>query len=303
MVLIGVALGAVALGAIVTAQTNKPSSISNKSAVTNKLVTELPTTLAGTSRKPLDFYTGGVRADLFAPSADTASKPKIDIKKSALPILPDIAPAAVDPFSDYSYTGTVTMNGEMSALVETSSTHSGRFLKVGDTFVSGKVTAITDRSVTIDVEGKQEMIAKSDTYKLTPLDKSAAYLTAQPGQGGAAGAQGQFSMQNLPPNMAATFQNMTPEQKQAIIDRINSRMQGGGGGARGGFGGMGGGNGAGFGGMGGGGGRGNRGNRGGGGGFGGGGNAGGGFGGGGFGGATMAAPANPTVIMTMPFGG
>ncbi len=250
-----VGLGAVALGAIVLAQTDKGrvnivAASSKPKAVTDSMVTVIP----AAERKPLSYYTGGVRSDLFnGPLQEASIKPKTEPVKVAKPEKIDLTPstpAAVNPFADFAYTGTVNAGGEMIALVENVKTKEGQYLKQGDGFMGGKITDIGERTVTIDVAGKKETLAKSDDFKLTPLDKSAPYLTAAPQQAGAPGAvpgapgaPGTMPggmppwMANMPPDAQKRMQDrinsMTPEQRQKMQDRMQNRAFNGGGGGGG----------------------------------------------------------------------
>jgi hypothetical protein len=282
--LIGTAVGAIALGAIVMAQTGKSPTTGLASAKNNKIAADdRVIQVAAAERHPLSYYTGGVRNDLFSSGAIEQAKPKVDTKHDKKPTLPTettVPVADVNPFSDYSYTGTVTVNGSIVALVENTKTKEGQFLKQGDPFLGGKVASLNERTLTVDVAGTPQMLAKSDNYKLTPFDKSAAYLTAAPPA--APGAPGQGGMPGMPAGMPgqgadraarmkAWMDSLPADQQAAMQQRMNNRQFNGGGGGGGGGGRRGGrgGGGQGGGGFGGGG-------------FGGGG--GGGFGGGGFGG-------------------
>jgi hypothetical protein len=79
----------------------------------------------------------------------------------------------VDPLGDYSYTGTVTFDGQTLALVENKKTNDGQYLKCGDTFLGGSVKSITDSSITLTIAGKPRTMDKTDNFKLVPLDKDA----------------------------------------------------------------------------------------------------------------------------------
>jgi hypothetical protein len=249
-----VGLGAVAVAAIVFAQTDKgrkPVVVQPNKAKTADAGVKIVTV---SERRPLSFYTGSVRTDLFnAPYVAPVEKPKPAPKPKKEPVDLSIptTPEPVNPFSDYAYTGTVNANGKMVALIENTKTKEGQYLKEGDPFMGGTISGITDRTVDIDVAGKHESLAKTDDFKLTPLDKSAAYLTAAPAQTGVPGAPGQPGqpgqpgmpggnpswMQRLPADaqqrIMQRFQNMTPEQREQMQQRwMNRSFNGGGGGGR-----------------------------------------------------------------------
>jgi len=196
-------------------------------------------------RRPLAFYTGSVRGDLFAQPAPPAPAPAAPpAAPSAMPALPPAAPAELNPFSDFAYSGTVEANGELMALVENTKTREGQYLKVGDPFLGGSVTRISDRALVVSVAGVDRTLAKTDNYKLTPLEKSAPYLTAQPqpqpGQatpnpapggpasGGPLGAAMGNWMDRLPPEARARIQerinSLTPEQRERIQNRWMNRQ-------------------------------------------------------------------------------
>ena len=151
------------------------------------------------------------------------------------------------------------MGAQVMALVENKKTREGQYLSAGDNFMGGTVKQIDERSVSIDVAGKVNTLAKTDDYALTPLNANAAFLDAkpaapavpQPGAPGAVpGAGGGFmgmfqggrpDWRNMSPEqrdqMRQQFmQNMTPEQRERMQQRRMDR-QFDRGGRRGGFGG------------------------------------------------------------------
>ena len=248
-------LGGAALSAIVLAQGGKP--VSKTAASSAAKADEEPTKveLVRAERKPLEFYTGAVRGDLFsAPQPAPPPTPKVEAPKTPPPAVTPVQP--INPLDDYVYSGTVTLNGEKLALLENKKTRDGEYKKVGETFMGGKITEITERSVSLDVAGKTNMLAKSDDYKLTPLDKSATFLTAAPPQPAANpaaaapqpmggmmfGQGGRPDWRNMSQEQREQFrnqmmQNMTPEQRERMQQRRMDRQFEGRGNRRGGFGG------------------------------------------------------------------
>jgi hypothetical protein len=103
------------------------------------------------------------------------------------PVAPPVAPAPVNPFVDFAYTGSIQMGDETVALIENAKTKEGMFLKVGDALVGGTITRITDREVEVSVAGRAERLQKNEDYKLVSLDKDAPFRTQQPGQPGQPG--------------------------------------------------------------------------------------------------------------------
>lgn len=242
----------VVVGAIVALAQNNSKKAPIGAGVQAAETTRVSTAASDPSeatRKPLSYYTGGVRPDLFTAPLPPAPKPKVETK----PAPPPAPPVIVNPFADYAYSGTVGMGDRLMALVENIKTKEGQYLQEGDPFMGGKVARITDRLLTIDVAGKQQMLAKSDDFKLTPLDKSAAFLqpnaqTAGPGQPGQApaaapamGPGGGFpGMDKLPDNIRQRIQermgNMSPEDRAKMQERWMNRSferGGNGGGGRG----------------------------------------------------------------------
>lgn len=222
-------------------------------------------------RQPLSYYTGGVRSDLFsAPLPPPPPTPAAAVKPPVAPTLPP-APAPVDPLAEWAYSGTVQVGGRTMALVENTKTREGQYLGIGDTLagLGATVKGIDERSVSLSVAGSDRTMFKTDDYKLTPLDKSAPYLTAgpQPGQPGAPSQPGQPNsaagpaatgvpgapggapfpgFDRLPPQVQQRIQerlnSMTPEQRAQMQNRwMNRRFEGRGGRRGGGFPGRGGG--------------------------------------------------------------
>lgn len=263
---LAIVAGGAALGAIVLAQTgNHPSPTRRAEANTSRRQEpEIQLALAVTTRrKPLEYYTGGVRADLFtAPQPPAPPAPKLEPAKPE-PETPPAAPAVVDPFADYAYTGTVSLDGRMMALIENTKTKEGQYLSEGAPFMGGTIQQINERGVTIAVAGSSRMLAKTDNFNLTPLDKSAPFLQGggnRPGQPGPPGAPGMTNptttpgatpagnmpfpgFDRLPPGVQARIQerlnSMTPEERERRMNRFMNRQFERGGRRRGGFGGEG----------------------------------------------------------------
>ena len=145
------------------------------------------------SRRSLDFYTKGVRDSLFsapqpAPLPKAKPAPKITPSISKPIYIPQVVPVEINPFADWSYTGTVTTGETKMALVENTKSKEGQYLKQGDSFLGAHVSQVTDQMVTLTAGVKPYLLAKSDNINVVPLDKSAPYLgggappPATPGQ-------------------------------------------------------------------------------------------------------------------------
>jgi hypothetical protein len=192
-------------------------------------------------RHDLSYYTQDVRSNLFSAPLPPLPKPPPPVKVKPAPKLPElpveVPVAPVDPFADYSYTGTVTIGNETQALIENTKKGEGDYVKVGDSFQGATVTSLTDQMVTLKLGNKITSLAKSDNIVTTPLDKSAevAQPQAVPGMPGPGGPGMQMQMQ-----MMGGMQ-LTPDQAARRAQFLNRRFNGGGGGfgggRRGGFGG------------------------------------------------------------------
>lgn len=187
-----VAAAGVAAAVALADRGRPPSPAQAESRAPGGRAAEAP--LPASARRPLPFYTASIRADLFAsgePVAAAAAAP-LPAPPPAVPAPPPPAPEP-DPLADYAYTGTVEADGQVMALVENKKTRDGQYLKAGDSFQGRTVSAITERTLTLGGPGTERVLAKTDNYALTSLDKSAPYLTAQPqpGQPGQPGAPGQ----------------------------------------------------------------------------------------------------------------
>lgn len=157
------------------------------------------------SLPPLDYYTRALRSNLFSPPAPP--QPRIEVHPLPAPVL-QIVP--VNPFADWSYTGTMHVGSETTALIENEKTHDGQFVKVGDSFLGAKVKGVTDEMVTLVQDGKPTLLARSDNMVVTPLDKSATEPAA-PAQTQAQSAPGQPGLLQMPPmkmNGAFSFQGL-----------------------------------------------------------------------------------------------
>lgn len=130
-----------------------------------------------TARHPLSYYTGGVRSNLFAPPQVKQPKPPPPPKPKPIVVpkpQPPPPPPPVNPFADWSYTGAVTAGDQRMALIENTKTKEGEYVKAGESFQGAQVVSVTDQMVTLSMNGKPSMLAKSDNMELTPMQGAPA---------------------------------------------------------------------------------------------------------------------------------
>jgi uncharacterized membrane protein YgcG len=214
------------------------------------------TATADTSgRRPISFYTQEVRGSMFSAPQPPAVKVEAPIKEKPIPPV-KVEPLVINPLAGWAYNASATVGDKKLALLENVQTKEGQWVHVGDNFMGTKVDSISDQMVTVTSMGKPTMLAKSDTINVTQLDRSAAYLTAQPTQQGPQGQPGQMQMNMMTGAMGidmsgvqavgngatVTLPNgtvLSGPQAQRYNQRMNGRFNGGGRGG-GGFGGRGG---------------------------------------------------------------
>ncbi len=241
------------------------ATVHKRVAVAKTSVTDGATAAGTEDRHDLSFYTSNVHNGMFSapvPPAPKAVTPPVVVVKKDPPQKPIILPA-INPFADWSYTGTVHIGDNTIALIENKLTGEGQYVKVGDQIPNmGKavVKSVDDRMVTIITEGnatKPAMLAKADTIVVTPLNFDAPGKNPQQQQQAQNGQQqnGQQTQSDVAPNQPTVLgrngQPITdPNQAARYQNRLNRGFGGGnngggnngGGGRRGGRGGNGGGN-------------------------------------------------------------
>lgn len=251
LMLLGVvsACGLILFWARPDAAQSRPASASpaNTPSVAKETATKAPVledapeeeSSAASSRRPLDYYTGGVRGNLFTAPQPPEPKPA-PVKKAVeapkpKPVL-SIPVAPINPFAGWTYTGTVRMGDQTMALLENAQTKDGQYVKVGDSFLGAQVTAVSDQMVTLTSGGKPNTLVKSDNITVTPLSSSAPVLSApSPGQPGMPGMPGQPQMPGQPAFVAPPGGNMpnvilpngrmlTPDQAARRARRLNRQF-------------------------------------------------------------------------------
>lgn len=202
-------------------------------------------------RQDLSFYTSNVRGGMF--SAPVPPPPKQPAVVKALPKpKPVIVPLPpINPFAQWSYTGTVHMGDITMALLENTQTKEGQYVKSGDSFMGAQVKSITDQMVVLTSAGKPEMLAKADTIVVTPLNqdapgKNGPQQNGQPQNGQPQNGQVQAAAPANNSQLSITLPNgrvLTGDRAQRYKQRLDQGFGGGnngGGFGGGGFGGGGG---------------------------------------------------------------
>jgi hypothetical protein len=149
------------------------------------------------------------------PPAAAPAKPASTLLDDFFPVLPPVTPVEVkqpvapppaptppppDPMGDWTYTGTVAIGDQVYAVVESKSSKSGQYLKVGDNLQGGTIQHIAQDQITLTLNGQPRTLAKSSAFNITPLNAAAAPGAPAPGQPGAPG-QPPPGMPGGPPGM------------------------------------------------------------------------------------------------------
>ncbi len=129
-------------------------------------------------------------------------------------------PVEINPFAEWSYTGVIKSDDQITALVENTRTKEGQFLKAGDMFMGSQIATITDQEIVLKSGKTSRTLAKSDNITVTPLDRSAIPTN---GQGQAQPGQQQ-------PNAAQLIQQAMQMQMQSMQGGGRNRGGNGGGG-------------------------------------------------------------------------
>ena len=219
----------------------KQSAAVSKNREAGTGTTKKATTAGAPDREDLAFYTTNVRDGMFSAPQPPKRKPPTPPAKviPKPPVIVTVPPMHIDPFAQWSYTGTVHMGDITMALLENTSTKEGQYVKSGDRFMGAQVQSITDQMVTLTNAGKPSMLAKADTIMVTPLSQNATGA-APPGQPG----QPQPGQAQVNPGMGApvdtsqlsfTLPNgrvLKGDRAARYKQRLDSGFSGGGGGAR-----------------------------------------------------------------------
>ncbi|HEV2474659.1 MAG TPA: hypothetical protein VGS41_18430, partial [Chthonomonadales bacterium] len=133
-----------------------------------------PRRVVDSGRQPLSYYAREVRPGMFSAPVQALHRPEpLVIKTAPLPVVP---PMPVNPFADWAYKGTIRSGSRIIALLENTKTHEGQFVQQGDQFMGSVVGPVSDQIVCITNAGKPYLLAKSDAFSVTQLDKNAPFL-------------------------------------------------------------------------------------------------------------------------------
>ncbi len=223
LVVAGVLITGVTASVVLARTPRLPSASPLRETPQRSAVSASPETGSTGSRAP-EFYPGNVRANLFArPQPPLPPAPdRTEIRPPPPPQvnIPIVLPTP-DRFAGYAYTGTVSVDGEMQALLEDVRTKEGWYVHTGDAFQGATITQIENGNVTLQVNGQTRRIAKSDAYNLTPLNASS---NAQPGKNITANATVGSSPSAMPQNggLTATAQMLNEALQNSFSNSTES---------------------------------------------------------------------------------
>lgn len=163
--------------AVQPAQNRASNSTSSNGSANSTSTTDLTGAARRESRRSIDFYTQAVRGNMFtAPTPPASPIPKVVVTVTPTPKpvpIPVPAPAEINPFAEWSYTGTIKSDDQITGLIENTRTKEGQFVKAGDMFMGSQVATITDQEIVLKAGKTSRALAKSDNITVTPLDRSA----------------------------------------------------------------------------------------------------------------------------------
>lgn len=182
--------------------------------------------VAPDDRRPFAFYRGGLRDTLFS-----APMPPLPprLRAVAVPITrPPVVPVVpINPFADWSYTGTIRSGEQVTALLENMQTKEGQYVRKGETFLGAQVSDINEQRILLRAAGKPISLAKSDNITIVPLDKNAPFLNSGqpgqplPGQPGTTGMYGVPPPGSMPPTTQELIQQSVHYGKNGELDEID----------------------------------------------------------------------------------
>lgn len=126
------------------------------------------------SRPVLGSYTRVIRDNLFtAPQpAPPPENSVVQTPVSAVPV-PPVPSTPPDPLEDAVYSGSYTMGGKTTALIESRSTKQGDYVEEGDEWQGFRILSISPDEVLLSMNGTTRRLVKSDAINLVPLTTDA----------------------------------------------------------------------------------------------------------------------------------
>lgn len=124
------------------------------------------------SRLTARSYGSSIREGLFSapqPKADPA--PVVPTVRAQTAVVPPAAP--VDPLGDAEYSGSITVDGKTTALIQSRSTREGDYVAAGGQWHGLRIVSVTPQSLTVMVNGGPRTLPVSDSFNLVPLSASA----------------------------------------------------------------------------------------------------------------------------------
>ena len=104
-----------------------------------------------------------------APPAAVVAPPKPFVRRET----PPPPPPLVDPFTEWSYTGTATVGDSVVGILENARTKDSQLVHVGDSFMGAQVVGISKQVLTLQSPNGSVTLAKSQNMNVVPLSKSA----------------------------------------------------------------------------------------------------------------------------------
>jgi hypothetical protein len=147
--------------------------------------------LAAAAPSDADFerYQMIVQRNIFSPPAPPPPPkplplPPLPVPKSTPPTVtePPHPPAPSSPsFPGWEYAGYIEIDGKMLGIIQNPTDRTVEYLAVGDAFRGATVTKVSSDEIQFTVAGAPPgVLQRPETWRLTPLDKSAAATSARP---------------------------------------------------------------------------------------------------------------------------
>lgn len=221
---------------------HKPPAVVSKNTASGAGTGKETSASGAHDRQGLDFYTSNVRDGMFSAPQPPRLKPPtphVDAPVKPPPVI-KVPLMVINPFAEWSYTGTVHMGDITMALLENTRTKEGQYVKSGDGFMGAQVQGITDQMVTLTNAGKPTLLAKADTIVITPLNQNAPGANPPAQAGPPQNGQPPINL-TMPAQMGSSPQSITlpngrvlnGDRAQRYKDRLDRGFGGGNGGGGG----------------------------------------------------------------------